>query len=71
MSLFVCQECRTIENTACSHFWLRGEKPALCSACDPEIGAWHGIFERRIYDGSQNVNWVDGAWVERGADTGR
>jgi hypothetical protein len=67
VSLFVCEECRTIENTALSDFWLRnvdgGKGRALCSACDPDIGKWHGRFERRTYDGSQVVQWVDGRWV--------
>jgi hypothetical protein len=65
MSLFVCQKCRVIENTACSGFWLRKMKneQALCSQCDPDFGEWHGLFERRIYDGTQNVQWADGAWL--------
>lgn len=65
MSLFVCSNCRSVENTALSRFWLREDKAvALCSACDPEIGKWHGRFERREYDGSQGVNWKDGAYIE-------
>ena len=70
MALFVCEKCRTIENTACCDFWLRNvDKPlclgtALCSACDPDIGKWHGRFERQTYDGSQTVQWVDGRWVK-------
>lgn len=66
MSLFVCQSCRTIENTALSHFWLRdleGDGRALCSACDPDIGEWHDRFPRQTYDGTQRVQWVDGEWV--------
>ena len=67
MSLFVCQECNTIENTALSNFWGRAmvfDGRALCSACDPAIGKWHGKFDRRIYDGTQHVQWHDGKWVE-------
>lgn len=60
MPLFMCPACRNVENTALSNYWTRfigtGAKaergklevpPPLCSACDPEIGAWHGEFERR------------------------
>jgi len=55
MSLFQCYECGCRENTATSNFWSRQEGPwrelpsqpwMLCSACDPEIGKWHGRFER-------------------------
>lgn len=55
MSLFQCYECGCRENTATSNFWSRQngqwrELPSqpwmLCSACDPEIGKWHGSFER-------------------------
>lgn len=50
MSLFECSECHVVENTACCHYhWRksRGE-PLLCSQCDPEIGEWHGRFERTL-----------------------
>lgn len=49
MSLFRCEECGVVENTATSHYWFREQQAdsrALCSQCDPEIGRWHGIFER-------------------------
>ena len=26
---------------------MRGNAQALCSECDPEIGAWHGKFPKR------------------------
>lgn len=66
MSLFVCQQCRSIENTALSNFWIRQTEKAeqLCSACDPEIGKWHGRFERRTYDGSQTVQYLDGKRID-------
>lgn len=49
MSLFACRECGCVENTACCDYWSRAaaEQPVLCSACDPDIGAWHGRFVRR------------------------
>lgn len=37
---------------------------ALCSACDPKIGEWHGRFPRTTYDRTQRVQWVDGDWAE-------
>lgn len=48
MSLFQCSDCGCCENTAlCGYWWRSAEgKPALCSACDPEIAAWHGAFDR-------------------------
>ena len=50
MPLFACSKCNTVENTAISHFWSRGDGPALCSACDPKIGKWHGRFPRESAD---------------------
>lgn len=49
MSLFACENCGCVENTALCWVWqARAEyKPELCSACDPAIGKWHGLFERR------------------------
>ena len=63
MSLFVCQKCAVVENTALSHFWLRGTGKALCSQCDPDIGKWHACFPRQSYDGIRSVAWVDGEWT--------
>jgi predicted DNA-binding transcriptional regulator AlpA len=64
MPLFVCQECGTIENTALSRFWIRQvyNEPARCSACDPNIGEWHGKFPRQTFTGTQNVGWLNGEW---------
>jgi hypothetical protein len=51
MSLFLCTECGCIENTACCNYWVRKDKAKpICSACDPDIGRWHGRFERRVPD---------------------
>lgn len=55
MSIFRCEQCGCIENTATSNYWERkypfdgqgpGPKPLLCSECDPEIGKWHGAFPK-------------------------
>jgi hypothetical protein len=53
MPIFVCEKCNCLENTACSQYWSREKgSPALCSQCDPEIGKWHGRFERREWEGN-------------------
>ena len=48
MPSFRCAKCGCIENTALSNFW---HGVALCSECDPEIGKWHGRFEKHSADG--------------------
>lgn len=67
MSTFVCEECRCIENTALSGFWLRDDGLALCSECDKEgpfDGEWHGCFPRVKYDPDvHQVAWADGEWL--------
>jgi hypothetical protein len=55
MSFFQCNECGCVEDTALCHYWsarLR-QTPALCSACDPKIGRWHGQFPRE-----QAQEWI-------------
>jgi hypothetical protein len=55
MPLFQCTGCGCVENTALSGYWTaqmearkRMEKHApKCSACNPAIGAWHGVFPRK------------------------
>ena len=51
MSLFQCEECGCIENTALSNYAWNCRKdskinPETCSACDPNIKKWHGSFDR-------------------------
>jgi hypothetical protein len=48
MPFFRCNECYCAEDTALSNFWSARvqQMPALCSACDPKIGKWHGEFAR-------------------------
>jgi len=55
MSLFVCDACGCVDNTALTRYWLRGDGRALCSACDPAVGRWHGRFPRERYDGKREV----------------
>jgi hypothetical protein len=46
-----------MENTAACNYWsAEGAKfslyrPKLCSECDPEIGKWHGLFEKKSAKG--------------------
>ena len=63
MPLFKCSSCGCVENTACSNYWVRGDGPALCSACDPEIGVWHGLFRKR--DAAEYVEGPDGFLIPR------
>lgn len=59
MSLFQCYACGCRENTATCNFWSNmfgsenyqwrsnpSEPWMLCSACDPKIHEWHGMFDR-------------------------
>lgn len=60
MSLYVCDRCGCVENTALSNYWRRigeGKKNRLCSECDPSIGAWHGRFPKETWDGKRVVIW--------------
>jgi hypothetical protein len=53
MPLFPCNKCDCIEDTALCHYWsarLR-QTSALCSACDPTIGKWHGEFPKESAQG--------------------
>ena len=51
MPIFECSKCGCIENTAASNYvaqkYAKPPKPLLCSECDPEIGKWHGMFEKQ------------------------
>jgi hypothetical protein len=49
MPLYECSKCHAVENTALTNFWmdLGKDRPPLCSACDPDIGKWHGKFDKR------------------------
>jgi len=52
MPLFKCSQCGSMDNTALTNWAVRraDKKPALCSACDPEIGRWHDQFPRVAWD---------------------
>lgn len=56
MSLFVCDGCGCVENTALGKYWTRkidGDGRALCSECDQ--GQWHGRFTKKPWDGKSSV----------------
>lgn len=47
MSIYICEKCGCIENTALGGYWsnfLR-EEPKACSECD--TGKWHNEFEKK------------------------
>lgn len=52
MSLFACENCGVVENTALCGIVFdrhrpRGEQRVLiCSLCNPDIRKWHGFFPR-------------------------
>ena len=50
MSLFQCDKCGCVENTALSNWaWNKYEKKnpeELCSECDPSINKWHNQFPK-------------------------
>ena len=54
MSLFVCEICHGIDNTALAPgYWQSkqqgmGTGRVLCTEC--ETGRWHGRFPKRTYD---------------------
>jgi len=52
VSLFKCESCGCVENTALCNFNIKdfskdSDGRALCSECDPKIGKWHGVFPKR------------------------
>lgn len=68
MSLFVCDECGVVENTALAGYggwWGRnrkdlghgergvGDGKGRCSQCN--LGKWHGRFPRKQWDGKGEV----------------
>ena len=63
MSIFICQSCKSLENTALCLYWfaLCKNTPKLCSACDPKIKKWHGRFPQRPIDLKKEK--VEGGYV--------
>jgi hypothetical protein len=54
MSIFRCEKCGCVENTALSNYhgrrFAKDHRP-LCSECDPEIAEWHGEFPKESAEG--------------------
>ena len=60
MPVFACTRCNAAENTALCGYWERRyaqqravfkdpaalTSPPLCSACDPALRKWHGLFPK-------------------------
>jgi hypothetical protein len=67
MPLFPCAKCNCIEDTALCHYWsarLR-QTSAVCSACDPTIGKWHGEFPQESAQGW--INDRSGFLLDKGS----
>jgi hypothetical protein len=47
MSVYICEKCGCIENTALGGYWrnVRNNQPRMCSECNN--GEWHNEFEKR------------------------
>lgn len=45
MSLFECENCKCVENTALAPGWWDKK---LCSECNPEINKWHDYFPKKL-----------------------
>jgi hypothetical protein len=63
MPIFTCSKCGVVDNTAVSGYWSRVHMDgldALCSQCNPEIGKWHGRFERKTPEEFGVVSGPDG-----------
>lgn len=62
MPIFKCSKCGMLDNTAISGYWARqmDSLPALCAECNPEIGKWHGEFERVTPESQGYVEGPDG-----------
>lgn len=47
MSVYICEKCGCIENTALSNYWsnLCNNEPLTCSECS--TGTWHNNFPKK------------------------
>jgi hypothetical protein len=46
--IFICHECKCVENTALGQYWGEQEENKLCSEC--ARGVWHGRFPKERFD---------------------
>ena len=46
MSVYICEKCGCIENTAIGGYWenVRNNEPKMCSECN--TGKWHNQFSK-------------------------
>jgi hypothetical protein len=49
MSVYICEKCGAIDNTAIGGYWKnkRNNQPAMCSECN--TGKWHNVFEKKYW----------------------
>lgn len=49
MSVYVCEKCGCIENTALGGYWnnVRNKEPKMCSECN--TGKWHNEFDKKYW----------------------
>lgn len=76
MSLFACEKCNSVENTALCG-WAEtysgagcqriGRRHLICSACNPDIGKWHGLFPREDADEAGYVPIEGSRYIEKRA----
>ena len=47
MSIYICEKCGCIENTALGDYWnnIINHEPKICSECS--TGKWHNRFDKK------------------------
>lgn len=47
MSIYICEKCGTLENTALGGYWRNAlrKEPPMCSECN--TGKWHNEFPKQ------------------------
>ena len=47
MSIYICEKCGCLENTATSNYWVNklNKRALFCSECD--TGEWHNKFPKK------------------------
>jgi len=59
MSLYACEKCNAIENTALGQYWMEEPGERICSEC--ATGTWHGEFLKR--DAKEAGYYTDGNFL--------
>ena len=49
MSVYICEKCGAVENTAVGGYWMNhiNKQIPMCSECN--YGKWHGKFEKKFW----------------------